>query len=122
MKNLVILIFIFSIQFSFGQKSMFELNDKIIMYDGKSVLNYDLFLKKDNIYLINVYQENIDVELILTDSTNQKIISTDLADANKGFDKLEFSPKQDGNYKLTIKSVSPDSSKWNNQNKFETIK
>lgn len=108
MKNLAILIFIFSIQFSFGQKSMFELNDKIIMYDGKSVLNYDLFLKKDNIYLINVYQENIDVELILTDSTNQKIISTDLADANKGFDKLEFSPKQDGNYKLTIKSVSPE--------------
>lgn len=107
MKFLITLFILISAQVLFGQKLLFELNEKIIRFDGKSKLNYKLDLNKDDIYLISVYQENIDVEVILADEDGKKIISTDLADENKGFDKLEFSPKKSTSYQLVIQSVSP---------------
>ncbi|MCD0480531.1 DUF2268 domain-containing protein [Chryseobacterium sp. LC2016-29] len=107
-KLLTFLFIIISIQFSFSQKNNFTLNDKVIHFDGKEELNYTLHLKKGNTYLFSVYQENIDIEIILQDEDNKKITSTDLADGNKGFDKLEYTPNHNNAYKLVIKSVSPD--------------
>lgn len=107
MKNFLLLLFIFSIQFAFGQNAEFQFNDKTISYTGEKELSYDVTLKKDVTYQIVVYQENIDVEVILADSNNNKITSVDLADGNKGYDKLEYSPEKDASFKLIIKSVSP---------------
>jgi len=108
MKKILSMIFIAaSIQFAFAQEKIFAPNGKIINFDGREEVNYILNLKKGNTYLFSVYQENIDVEVILMNEENIKIISTDLADGNKGFDKLEYTPNEDNAYRLVIKSVSP---------------
>lgn len=107
-KILSFLLIAISIQSVFAQDKIFTLNDKTILFDGKKELNYILHLKKGTTYLFSVYQENIDVEIILQDKDNKKIISTDLADGNKGFDKLEYTPNEDDRFKLVVKSVSSD--------------
>lgn len=108
MKHFLITFFIFFYSHHhFGQKQLFDLNEKIIYYNGEKTLNYNLNLEKSDTYLISVFQENIDVEVMLKNSTDKSLVYTDLADENKGFDKLEFSPEKTGDYILVIKSVSP---------------
>lgn len=107
MRQYIFLFFFLLSTFAYCQ-NIFEDNHKTIQYNGQKELNYKLNLKKDNTYTISVYQENIDVEVILSDSDGKIIVSTDLADGNKGFDKLEYSPTDNQLYQLRIKSVSPN--------------
>ncbi|UHG94770.1 DUF2268 domain-containing putative Zn-dependent protease [Spirosoma oryzicola] len=92
---------------SFAQQNPSITNQKPISFDGRGELNYDLPLKQNNVYRIKVYQEDIDVEVNLYDTSRQKVCSTDLADGNKGYDQLEYVAQQSGLYRLNIKSVSP---------------
>lgn len=109
MKKLLILLLItVSINYLFTQEKNFTLNDQVIHFDGEKQLNHSLHLKKGKTYLFSVYQENIDVEMIFQNMNKEKIISTDLADGSKGFDKLEYTPSEDNKYELVIKSVSPE--------------
>ena len=103
----ILLIFLALPSLLYGQKNIFKPNDQTIAFDGKEDLNYTLPFEKGKIYLIKVYQENIDIEINLYNSDNQKISSTDVADGNKGYDKLEYSPENTGEYRINIKSVSP---------------
>lgn len=105
-KILFFLVAIITFHSSFAQKKIGALNDKMISFDGKSPLSYNLDLKKGNTYIFVVYQEKIDIEILIQDSDNKTTVSTDLADANNGYDKLEFSPIKNSSYKLVIKSVS----------------
>ncbi|MDN3694192.1 DUF2268 domain-containing putative Zn-dependent protease [Chryseobacterium tructae] len=109
MNKLIVLFLIFFALPSllFGQKNTFKLNDQIIAFDGKEDLNYTLPFEKGKTYIIKVYQENIDIEINLYNSDNQKIASTDVADGNKGYDKLEYTPEKNEEYRINIKSVSP---------------
>ncbi|MGH1516026.1 DUF2268 domain-containing putative Zn-dependent protease [Chryseobacterium sp. JK1] len=84
------------------------MNDQTIAFDGKEELNYILSFEKEKTYVIKVYQENIDIEINLYNSDNQKISSVDVADGSKGYDKLEYSPEKNGEYRVNIKSVSPN--------------
>lgn len=108
MQKLLILLFIISIQFLFAQEKFLKVQDELIQFDGKHGLNYDLNLKKGNTYIFTVYQENIDIEIILKNNDNVKLISTDLADGNSGYDRLEYTPNQDTQSKLIINSVSAE--------------
>jgi hypothetical protein len=104
----MLLIFFAFSSLLYGQKNIFKLNDQTIAFDGREDLNYTLPFEKGKTYAIKVYQENIDIEINLYNADNQKISSTDLADGNKGYDKLEYSPEKDGEYRVNIKSVSPN--------------
>ncbi|WP_172279858.1 DUF2268 domain-containing putative Zn-dependent protease [Chryseobacterium sp. LAM-KRS1] len=94
--------------FSHGQKIELGKSYPNLSFDGSSDAHYHLNLKKGDIYLFTVYQNNIDVEVILMDSSGKKVASVDLADGNNGYDKMEFSPEKDDYYKLVIRSVEKE--------------
>ena len=104
----LITILLISMHFtSYAQNYDFKQNDKNLLFTGAKELNYNVRFKKGEVYLIKVYQENIDIEINLYDQSGQKISSTDLADGNKGTDKMEYGPTISGIYTINIKSVSP---------------
>ncbi|WP_293743062.1 DUF2268 domain-containing putative Zn-dependent protease [uncultured Pedobacter sp.] len=108
MFKLFTVLFILLHAVSYAQNFVdFKQNDKKTAFSGENELNYNVRLKKGEVYLIKVYQENIDIEINLYDEAGEKILSTDLADGNKGTDKLEYEPAKGGLYKINIKSVSP---------------
>jgi len=92
---------------TYGQTNQLKLSNDVISFNGEKELTYNLRFKKDNIYIIKVYQEHIDIEINLLNSDQEKVASVDLADGNKGYDKLEFVPKVSGAYTVIIRSVSP---------------
>lgn len=104
----LITLLLISLQYTaYAQKYDFKQNDKKLPFTGTEELNYQVHFKKGEVYLLKVYQENIDIEINLYNQSGQKISSTDLADGNKGTDKLEYGPTISGIYKVNIKSVSP---------------
>ncbi len=103
-KPLFILLLL-TCQACYAQLKTFK-NNELIPFDGKQEFNYDLPFQLHTSYLIKVYQENVDVELNLYDANGQKLASTDLADGNKGYDKLEYAAEKSGKYRLNIRSVS----------------
>lgn len=105
MKKLSILFLFFSLSFLHSQQ-LFPQNHQFVPFDGKEELHYKINLKKNKTYIISVFQKSIDVEVLLFDDHNQQIISTDLADGNNGYDKLEYAADKNGTYTLIIKSVS----------------
>ncbi|MCX3264851.1 hypothetical protein [Pedobacter agri] len=78
-----------------------------ISFTGEQELHYKVHFKKDEIYVIEAYHKNIDIDISLNDEANQKISSTDLADGNNGTDRLEYEASSSGIYTIIIKSVSP---------------
>jgi len=107
MTRVFTIFFLFLNSIIFAQDISPSLIGQKISFTGDHEINYKANFKKGGIYLIQVYQENIDVEISLYDEVNQKILSTDLADGNKGTDKLEYAPSLSGVYRINIKSVSP---------------
>lgn len=105
MKKLLNLFLFLSLSNLYSQQ-IFPENHQTVPFDGQEELHYKISLKKNKTYIISVFQKNIDVEVLLFDDQNQQIISTDLADGNNGYDKMEYTADEDRTYILTIKSVS----------------
>lgn len=76
-----------------------------IAFDGSKELIYNVNLKKNTTYLFTVFQNRIDIEVEIQDSNKKKLMSVDLADEQKGYDKLEFSPTETSQYFLIVRSV-----------------
>ncbi|WP_219126779.1 hypothetical protein [Mucilaginibacter sp. 21P] len=106
-KKLYFFILMLVGQACYAQSISARLNNKVISFDGKNDLNEDLKFNHNSTYLIKVYQENIDIEINLYDKEGKKLASTDLADGNKGYDKLEYAVTPSRIYRLNIRSVSP---------------
>ncbi|MCV9926343.1 DUF2268 domain-containing protein [Flavobacterium sp. LS1R49] len=85
-----------------------EINKKQenIKYTGSSEITFQVKLKKNSSYLITVFQNKIDIKVDLIDPENKIEQTTDLADGNSGYDKIDFIAKQSGDYKISIKGIS----------------
>lgn len=85
-----------------------EINKKQenIKYTGSSEISFPVKLKKNTSYLITVFQNNIDVKVDLINPENNIEQTTDLADGNSGYDKIDFIPKQSSDYKIRITGIN----------------
>lgn len=83
-----------------------EVNRKYenISYTGDKDIRFKVNLKKNNSYLITVFQHKIDVEVILLGPDGKEEQRTDLADEDSGYDKIDFIAKQDGEYQVKVQA------------------
>ena len=64
---------------------------------------YALTLEKDSLYQFSVFQQGIDVMLLLTDAKNQKIVEQDSPNGAQGLEFFEYTPTETKTFFLTIK-------------------
>lgn len=105
MARLLFFLLTFSYFACDAQEGTIILTRSNIPVTGEAELNYRVHFKKGEVYVIKVYQKHVDIELSLYDAANGKISSTDLADGQKGTDRLEYAPTSTGKYRINIRSV-----------------
>jgi hypothetical protein len=108
-KTLFLLLFGAQIAMSqIPQKIEFNKGYDNINVDKSSNLNLLLPLEKDASYQIYVMQQGIDVMLTLFDKNGKQLLEKDSPNGKKGFEIIEFTPTEQGNFVLTIKKFEEE--------------
>lgn len=105
-KFFFLFLFVFSGLTAFTQNLEINKIYENIKYNGSDAIYFTTKLKKNSVYLITVFQYKIDVKVDLINPSGQVELSTDLADGNSGYDKLDFTAKQTGDYKIRLSSYN----------------
>ena len=102
-KVTVVLFFILTLNFSFGQSLEVLSVDKEyhdISLKKDSDVTYQLNLKKDGLYKFKVLQNGIDIRLQLFDSDGRELFNKDTPNSYTGYELIEYSPTKTDNYIL----------------------
>ncbi|MEI6091607.1 MAG: DUF2268 domain-containing putative Zn-dependent protease [bacterium] len=106
MKITIILILLFIISgYAFGQTSKnIEFNKEYtnVNIDKSQDLNYVLKLDKGSLYSISVFQQGIDIKLVLTDESGKQILEHDSPNGQNGFERFECTPAETKKFNLKI--------------------
>lgn len=107
----IVLFFILSFKFSYTQqRSIKKLkeSDKITDYIINEEQKFQLDLKKNIYYHINVLQKGIDVELTLKDNKNTKVAYKDSPNGKEGLETFLFSPDKEQTFTLIVRYLKEE--------------
>lgn len=108
MKNLSTIVCLLLVSSLFGQNiEKIDLNKEYPnnKIDASDNLRYVFRLEKGKSYKVLVQQENIDVDLVLTDKDNKQLVEKDTPNGQNGLETINFSPTETADFYLIVKRL-----------------
>ncbi len=117
MKQITLICILFFVaDCSFAQNPQkIEVNKEYSNLEISGNIDYRVKLEKGRLYAFSVLQKGIDVQLILTNDEEQPLLEKDSPNGQNGYEKFEYSPKENGQFILKIERLEEYGNSENGQ-------